>query len=142
MKKVTLVAVLAVSLGAGSVVARQDPVPPPKPTPTVSLAGAWTMAMEIENMGAASVALAFTQEGEKLTGTYTGRYGAFPLEGTVKARAVEFTVFLRTDAGDSTMYFAGLVAEDGKSIAGTGSIEGLGAVSWSAKPKPPSSVPR
>lgn len=113
----------------------QDP-PPQDPKPAATVAGTWIMSMEIENMGPATVELAFTQDGEKITGAYTGRYGTFPLEGTLKERAIEFAVLLRTDAGDSYMYFAGEVAEDGKSLGGTGEIEGLGGVSWSAKPKP------
>jgi outer membrane protein assembly factor BamB len=105
------------------------------PTST-TVNGAWIMAMDIENMGPATVELMLAQDGETLTGTYTGSYGTFPLEGTLEDRTIAFSVYLRTDAGDSAMYFSGEVAEDAKSMFGDGSIEGLGAVTWSATPKP------
>jgi hypothetical protein len=127
---------LALTLATSAAVGGTQQPPPQDPKPAAALTGTWIMSMEIENMGPATVELAFKQEGEKITGTYTGRYGTFPLEGALKERAIEFTVLLRTDAGDSYMYFAGEMAEDGKSLWGTGEIEGLGGVSWSAKPKP------
>lgn len=121
----------ALAIGAIAIAAQA-----PKPAPTATVAGKWAMALNIQEMGVASVTLVFTQDGDKLAGTYTGRYGQFPLEGIVKARALEFTVYLKTDAGDSTMYFAGEVGEDNRSLKGTATIEGLGDATWTAKKQP------
>ena len=108
---------------------------PQKPAP-VSLTGRWAMALDIREMGVANVALVLAQDGEKITGTYTGRYGEFPLAGTLKAKAIEFTVTLDTEGGRSTMYFSGEIAEDGRTMKGGATIEGLGDASWSAKKHP------
>jgi hypothetical protein len=58
------------------------------------------------------------------------------LEGTVEGRKLAFTVYLRTDAGDSAMYFMGEVGEDGRTMKGTLTIEGMGDATWSAKKQP------
>jgi len=127
------VAGAALALAIGSIGhAAQDP----KPAPAAPVTGRWAMALDIQDMGVASVTLVLVQDGEKLTGTYTGRYGQFPLEGVVRARKLEFTVYLKTDAGDSTMYFAGDVGDDHRSLKGTATIEGLGDATWTAKKQP------
>jgi hypothetical protein len=108
---------------------------PQKPAPA-AVAGRWAAALDIESMGIANVTLVFTQEGAKLGGTYTGRYGTFPLEGSIEGRKLSFTVYLKTDAGDSAMYFTGEVAEDGRTMKGGLTIEGMGDATWSAKRQP------
>jgi len=127
-----LVWAAAVAAFAAAAVASPGAQDPPKPAPT-TVTGKWTMSMDIENMGTATTALEFKQDGEKLTGTYTGRYGAFKLEGTLKARKIAFTVYLVAEGQESTMYFEGEVADDFATMKGQGSIEGMGAVAWSAK---------
>jgi hypothetical protein len=81
----------AVTVCAGASFAGPAAQDPQKPAPT-TVTGKWTMSMDIENMGTATTALEFTQDGEKLIGTYTGRYGAFKLQGTLEARKIAFTV--------------------------------------------------
>ena len=54
----------------------------------------------------------------------------------VEGRKLVFTVYLRTDAGDSAMYFMGEVGEDGRTMKGTLTIEGMGDATWSAKKQP------
>ena len=53
-----------------------------------------------------------SQEGEKLTGVYTGRYGSYPFEGTLKERALEFSFKMSAEGTDVEMSFAGEVAAD------------------------------
>ena len=119
---------------AGSAATVQSQAPP-KPAP-VQIAGRWAAALDIPDMGLANVTLVFVQDGAKLTGTYTGRYGEFPLEGALDGRKIGFTVYLKTDAGDSTMQFAGEVAEDALTMKGALSIEGMGEATWSARRQP------
>ena len=102
------------------------------PRPPASVAGKWTMALELE-MGTATTALDFKQEGAKITGTYTGRYGSFPLTGTVKERALEFAFKMNADGTEANMAFWGEVAPDGQSMKGRAELEGLGEANWSAK---------
>jgi hypothetical protein len=127
----TLAVVLAWAVFAVPITAQDQQKPAP-----ASVAGRWAASLDIEAMGIASVGLRFVQEEAKITGTYTGRYGEFPLEGTVEGRKLAFTVYLRTDAGDSAMYFMGEVGEDGRTMKGTLTIEGMGDATWSAKKQP------
>src|SRR6266540_7011779 len=47
---------------------------------STNVSGNWKLAFETPN-GAANPSLVLKQEGEKLTGTYKGRFGESPLEG-------------------------------------------------------------
>ncbi len=104
-----------------------------KPAPPPSLTGKWIMNLEM-SQGAATPALALDQKGEKLTGTYTGRYGAFQVNGTVKDRAVSFFFTMEPDGGDPIrMTFTGEIAAHWQAMKGTATLGELGDASWSAK---------
>ena len=47
------------------------------------VAGVWSFSVE-SLVGTGHPTVTLKQEGEKITGTYDGRYGPAPLEGTVK----------------------------------------------------------
>jgi hypothetical protein len=100
----------------------------------VSVVGKWTMTLDM-SMGVANPALEFTrQDGEKIMGSYTGRYGTSPLQGTVKDRIIDFTVSMSAEGDTVTMDFTGEVSEDGQSITkGKAVLGGLGDATWSAK---------
>jgi len=107
--------------------AQEQPAPAPK-----AITGKWSMMMEM-SMGTATVALDFKQDGEKITGTYTGSYGEFPLEGILQARALEFAVYTTIEGQESTMNFSGEIAEDGESIVGSAILGQMGEAGWLAK---------
>jgi hypothetical protein len=127
----TLNAVACILLMAVSIAAQEPPKKPDPPKP-LDIAGKWAMTLQME-IGTANPALVFKQDGEKLTGTYTGRYGTFEFKGTLKAREIQFSFQMDTDGGQTTMSFFGEVAADAQTMKGTGTIEGLGDVTWSAK---------
>jgi ABC-type transport system substrate-binding protein len=109
------------------------PTPTPTPTPTATLTGKWTMTLDMQ-MGTATPALEFTQQGEKITGTYEGRYGKFPLTGTLKAKVLEFSFTMNAEGTEVPMYFRGEVAADFQSIVkGTAELDGMGEASWTAR---------
>jgi hypothetical protein len=56
-----------------------------------NIAGPWQFTVELA-MGTGKPLVTFKQDGEKITGTYEGRYGKSNLEGTVKDNQVQFTV--------------------------------------------------
>ena len=126
-KSLAVVALLVV--GAGLAVSSQQQS---KPDAQASVAGKWAMALEM-SMGTGTPTLELKQDGEKVTGTYTGRYGTFALEGTVKARAIEFAVTISAEGQSVTMRFAGEVAADNQTMKGTASLADLGEATWSAK---------
>ena len=120
---------LAALLTVAVTVAAQN-APPPKPP--ANIAGKWIMTLQME-MGAATPALEFKQDGEKLTGTYTGRYGAFPFTGTIKERALQFAFKMSAEGMDVDVAFSGEVAADGQTMKGRGELGGIGEVNWTAK---------
>jgi hypothetical protein len=127
MRKLSMLAfVLLAAAGLAASVQRQAMA-----GQAVSVAGKWTMTLET-SMGTGTPALELKQEGEKITGTYTGRYGTFALEGTIKGRAIEFAVTMSAEGQSVTVSFAGEVAEDGKSMKGTAVLDQLGEATWSA----------
>jgi hypothetical protein len=106
---------------------REEPVPEP-----AAIAGKWDVSLDMA-MGTTTVVFEFAQDGAKLTGTYTGRYGTFPLEGTVKGRAIEFVVTTTIEGQASSLWFGGEVAEDGQTMKGPAELGGAGEAYWNAK---------
>lgn len=54
------------------------------------ISGTWEFNVET-SQGSGTPTFEFKQDGEKLTGTYSGMFGKAPISGTVKGDAVEFT---------------------------------------------------
>jgi hypothetical protein len=125
--------VLAGVVAAGlSLRAAQTPPEAPK---AQNITGKWTMTFETP-MGTSSPGLEFKQTGEKITGTYTGRYGAYPFEGTLKVRAIQFAFTMNAEGSPAEMVFRGEVAADGLSMRGQATLGEMGDTSWSAVKKP------
>jgi hypothetical protein len=113
--------VLALALVLG-----QGTQTPPQPTVT----GVWNCTLQLENVSARPT-LTFRQDGEGLTGTYAGRYGESPLEGTVKERRIHFVISINADGiQSSTGTFDGTV--DGDRMNGTVRFDGGGEGTWYA----------
>jgi len=115
----------------GAIASAQTPSPAAK---VPDVAGKWTMVMEL-SIGTSNPVLQLKQDGDKITGTYAGRYGEAKLAGKVGAdRQIQFTVSLDAEGSSVTMYFSGEVAADGLMLTkGTCNIEGLGDGTWAAK---------
>jgi hypothetical protein len=84
------------------------------------------MAIEME-VGKATPLLELAQNEGKLSGTYTGRYGAAPVSGDVSGRALKFSVQMET----TTLLFTGEIKDDG-TLAGKGDFGEMGSVTWTA----------
>jgi ABC-type antimicrobial peptide transport system permease subunit len=120
---------VAVAATAGMLAAQGQAPAKPK---EINITGKWVMLLELE-MGTATTALDLKQDGEKITGTYTGRYGTFALEGTLKGRALQFAFTMNAEGQEAWMQFSGEVSEDSQTMKGGATLEGLGDASWSAK---------
>lgn len=103
----------------------------PDKTSAPNVTGKWTMTLEM-SMGTPTTALDLQQDGEQITGTYTGRYGAFSLQGTLKGLAIQFSFTMGADS-PQVMSFVGEVAADGQSMKGTASLGEMGDATWIAK---------
>lgn len=120
--------VVAMSLA----VVAQANSPQDKPAPTAQVAGKWQVSLEME-VGTASVVMVFKQEGEKLAGTYTGRYGEYPLVGTVTGRKLDFVVTINAEGTETKMHFIGELDPAGSVIKGSADLGGMGEAGWIAK---------
>jgi hypothetical protein len=107
------------------------PEQPDDKKPLPSLTGKWAMELAMA-MGQSTPALTVKQEGEKITGTYTGRYGSFPLEGTIKGRAIQFSVTINVEGMQVDMSFSGEVAADGQTMKGEADLGQAGDGTWIA----------
>lgn len=127
-------ALLAVVLCAASVgvVAQQQNAPT-----AVNITGKWAMTLEME-VGTASPALVFTQDDEKLVGTYTGRYGEYPLVGKVVGRTIEFVVTINAEGTETKMHFSGEISDtpQGLLLKGAADLGGMGEAGWLARRVP------
>ncbi|MEZ5418909.1 MAG: hypothetical protein R2708_16425 [Vicinamibacterales bacterium] len=56
----------------------------------IDVTGDWAFTVET-GAGSGSPAVTLKQDGEKLTGTYSGQLGNAPLTGTVKGTAIQFS---------------------------------------------------
>jgi hypothetical protein len=94
-----------------------------------NVAGKWNISLELESITGHPVVL-LKQDGEKLTGTYEGRYGQSELKGSIKEKDIEFTVTLVAEGMQTQGVFAGKV--NGDTMSGNVSFEGAGDGTWSA----------
>ncbi len=122
--------ILAVVSGLAAAPVRTEPA---------KVAGEWQVALELGTItGHPTIEL--KQDGDKLTGSYRGRYGASPIEGAVKENQIGFTVTMTAEGQKTSGYFAGVV--EGDRMTGTVEFEGAGEGTWSAtraaSKKPPS----
>jgi hypothetical protein len=124
---VLLVAWLAAFGAAG-----QAQVKDQKPRAPIDVTGKWTMTLEM-SMGTATPALDLKQDGETVSGTYTGRYGTYELHGTLKDRTIRFSFVMGSADQSVTMSFSGEVAADGQTMKGTADLGDMGEAAWSAK---------
>jgi len=123
VKRAVLLAVISISLVAAV----------PIPRAPANVAGEWNVTLELGSITGRPT-LELKQDGEKVTGTYRGRYGASPLEGAVKENKIGFTVSVNAEGQQVSGNFGGTV--DGDSMSGTVEFEGAGEGTWSATRAP------
>jgi hypothetical protein len=120
-----LIAVLVLA-GAAAAFAQKAP------DAAANLTGKWQMQLEM-SVGTSTPVLVFKQDGEKLTGTYTGRYGEYPLVGKVEGRKLEFVVTINAEGTETRMSFTGELTPAGDVVKGNAELGGMGEATWLAK---------
>lgn len=103
---------------------------------STDVSGNWELTFETP-IGAANPSLVLKQEGEKLTGTYKGRFGESPLEGTVKGKEVKFTVRVNAYGQEIQIEYAGTV--EGDAIKGKVKFGDMGGADFTGKKEQSSS---
>jgi len=97
-----------------------------------NVAGAWDITLQT-GQGTANPSMLLTQEGEKIAGTYQGRFGESKLAGTLKGNAIRFSITVKFQDEPVTVSYSGTV--EGESMKGTVQFGDRGSGSWTAKRK-------
>jgi L-seryl-tRNA(Ser) seleniumtransferase len=98
-----------------------------------NVVGRWNVSLELGSI-VGHPTLDLKQDGEKLSGTYKGRYGAAPIEGAVKENEIGFTVTMNAEGQETSGYFSGTI--DGDRMSGSVEFEGAGEGTWTATRAP------
>ncbi len=87
----------------------------------VDVTGDWAFNVET-GMGSGTPAITFKQDGEKLTGTYSGQLGNTAFTGTVKGTAIEFSFTTEAQGQSIDVVYKGTV--DGTTMKGAVAMAG------------------
>jgi hypothetical protein len=87
-----------------------------------NVSGEWTFDVTTDQ-GSGTPTMTFKQEGEKLTGTYTGTFGTADLSGTVKGNAITFSFTADVQGQQAAITYKGTV--DKNTMKGTLDIAGM-----------------
>jgi hypothetical protein len=93
--------------------------------------GKWAFAVETA-AGSGTPTMTFKQDGEKLTGHYSGQLGEAELTGTVKGQAISFAFSGDVQGTKVDAEYAGTV-DSKDAMKGKVTLVGLGEGTWTAK---------
>jgi hypothetical protein len=97
----------------------------------IDVTGKWAFTVETSG-GSGTPTFTFKQDGEKLTGHYSGQLGEAELTGTVKGNAISFTFSGDVQGNKIDSAYAGTV-ESKDSMKGTVKLAGLGEGTFTGK---------
>ncbi len=97
----------------------------------VDVTGKWTFAVETA-AGSGTPTMTFKQDGEKLTGHYSGQLGEAELTGTVKGQAISFAFSGDAQGTKVDAEYSGTV-DSKDAMKGKVTLVGLGEGTWTAK---------
>src|SRR5262245_8907665 len=101
------------------------------PAAGIDISGNWAFTVQTD-AGSGSPTFTFKQDGDKLTGTYSGAFGSANLKGTLKGSEISFS--FTADAGGQSAeitYTGKLLNKD--SMEGTVRLGGFGDGAWTGK---------
>lgn len=90
--------------------------------------GTWNAQVDLGGQSGAPT-FVLKQDGEKLTGTYSGALGDAPVTGTIKGDKVSFNF----DAQGAAVHYEGTVNADGTEMKGTCDYGGQASGTFTAK---------
>jgi hypothetical protein len=100
-------------------------------TAKVDVTGKWAFTVET-GAGSGNPVMTFKQEGEKLTGHYSGQLGEADLTGTVKGQDIEFKFAVDAQGMTLNAVYTGTV-DTKDSMKGKVDLVGLGEGTFTAK---------
>jgi hypothetical protein len=99
----------------------------------LDVTGTWNFSVETE-AGAGNPTFTFKQDGENLTGHYTGTFGEADVTGTLKGKDITFQFTGEIQGQQLTSIYRGTV-DSPTAMKGTLEITGLGAGTFTATKK-------
>jgi len=84
-----------------------------------TITGTWNVKLDYQGQGG-NATLVLRQDGDKLTGDYSGPRGDAEVTGTIDGRKIE----LELDTPDSEIFYHGRLSTDGTRIDGTYDFSG------------------
>ncbi|HOQ60950.1 MAG TPA: hypothetical protein PKZ08_10040, partial [Vicinamibacterales bacterium] len=100
----------------------------------VDVTGTWVFEVQTQ-AGSGAPQVTFKQDGEALTGHYSSSLlGEADLKGTVKGRAITFTMTLTVQGTSLDVTYTGTI-EDSNSMKGTVDFAGMGEGTFTGKRK-------
>ena len=96
-----------------------------------SINGIWIMSVQT-GAGSGNPTFNLTQEGEMITGTYTGQLGEAPVTGTIKENNVELNIKVEGMGQEMMIQYKGTLEEDG-SLKGTVKLGQFGEGTFTGK---------
>lgn len=95
------------------------------------ISGNWDFTVDTA-MGSGSPSFVFTQNGEKLTGTYSGLFGKADLTGTVKGDQIDFQVNFSYSGQSGVAHYTGTI-ESATKMKGKLVVGDLGEGTWTGE---------
>jgi hypothetical protein len=96
----------------------------------LDLSGTWAFSVET-GAGSGTPTITLNQQGEKLTGHYSGQLGEAPLTGTVKGTSIEFAIDVSVQDTALHVVYSGTAGKD--AMNGTVRLGDLGGGTFTAK---------
>jgi len=97
----------------------------------VDVTGKWAVTVETDQ-GSGTPTITLKQDGEKLTGHYSGQFGEADLTGTVKGRTIEFSFTVDVQGNQLKEVYSGTV-ESKDTLKGKVELVGLAQGTFTAK---------
>jgi hypothetical protein len=99
----------------------------------IDVTGAWAFEVETGN-GTGTPTMTFKQDGEKLTGSYSGLLGEAQLNGTLKGKDITFRIEVNFQGTPLTVVYSGTV-ETASTMKGSVKLADFGEGTFTAKKK-------
>ncbi len=103
------------------------------PALAADISGKWQFDVQTD-AGGGSPSFVFKQDGEKLTGTYSGAFGTANLTGTVKGNTIEFSFEAEVMDNKGKVIYRGTIESPTK-MKGEVEFTGLGKGTWTGAKK-------
>ena len=104
----------------------------PQDETRIDVTGTWSMAVETP-AGSGTPTIVLKQDGEKLTGQYTGQLGEAPVTGTIKGTAIELAYDVTVQ--DNAVHVTYTGTADSSSMKGTVKLGEFGEGTFTGKKK-------